>query len=219
MVPHRARGPAQPGLDHPLLKHLPDNTLDRLRLYETLLRKWQRVINLVSPSSLDDIWVRHFADSLQVSDAVPEARRWVDLGSGGGFPGLVTAIRFADEPGTRIHLIESDRRKCAFLREVSRETKAPAIIHCGRIEQVVPTIGEPIDAISARALAPLDRLIHYAAPLLDRGAVGVFPKGKRAEVELTRAFTTSKYLIAIVESHTDPESQIILVQRDPARAG
>ena len=103
---------------------LPPETERRLAIYADLLAKWQKTINLVAASTLPHLWMRHFADSLQVQAAAPAAGCWVDLGSGAGFPGLVTAIRLAEEPGATVHLIESDQRKCAFLREVSRETGA-----------------------------------------------------------------------------------------------
>jgi 16S rRNA (guanine527-N7)-methyltransferase len=168
---------------------------------------------LVGKSTLDDIWVRHFADSLQVSQAVPEARRWLDLGSGAGFPGLVTAITFADEPGARVHLIEADQRKCAFLQTVARETAAPAIIHCGRIETILPALLEPIDAISARALAPLENLILYVEKYIEKGATGVFSKGKQAEAELTLSLTAGKYFITTIESQTCSTARLVLVKR------
>jgi 16S rRNA (guanine527-N7)-methyltransferase len=198
---------------HPLLAVLPDETLRRLEIYAKLLEKWQRAINLVGKSSLDDLWVRHIADSLQVSAAVPDARRWLDLGSGAGFPGLVTAIRYADEPGAKIHLVESNRRKCAFLQNVIRETSAPAIVHCGRLEKVLPALDEPIDALSARALAPLDALLGYAEKFLDQGAVGVFSKGKLHEAELTPSLTAGKYLITTIESQTSSAARLVLVKR------
>ena len=191
---------------------LPDEILRRLTIYENLLKKWQRAINLVGPSALDELWVRHFADSLQVADAVPGARRWLDLGSGAGFPGFVTAIKLAGEPGAAVHLVESNRRKCAFLREAARETGAPAIVHCGRIEDVVPALDGPCDAVSARALAPLPVLMAYAEKFLAEGAVGVFPKGKDFASELTRMLTDSKYLITAIESKTDPDARLILVR-------
>jgi len=198
---------------HPLLVNIPPETRRRLDIYETLLRKWQRVLNLVGPATLDDVWLRHFADSWQVADAVPHARLWADMGSGAGFPGLVTAIRTADEPGAMTHLIESDRRKCAFLREVSRETGAAATIHCGRIEDVVPELQDSIEAVSARAVAPLPILVDYAAPLIDRGAVGVFSKGKQFSDELTASLTTGKYLISTMESRTDASARLVIIRR------
>jgi 16S rRNA (guanine527-N7)-methyltransferase len=200
---------------HVLLAGLPDETLRRLEIYANLLEKWQSTINLVGKSSLDDLWVRHIADSLQVAEAVPEARRWLDLGSGAGFPGLVTAIRYADDPEARVHLVEADRRKCAFLQNVIRETSAPAIVHCGRLENILPALDEQIDAVSARALAPLDALLGYAEKFIDQGAVGVFSKGKLFEAELTDS-AAGKYLITTIESQTCPTARLVLVKR---RAG
>ncbi|WOJ91134.1 16S rRNA (guanine(527)-N(7))-methyltransferase RsmG [Methylocapsa polymorpha] len=207
------KGRSADGPSHPAFAHLSSDALRRLSIYAELLKKWQRVINLVGAASLDDLWVRHFADSLQVSDAMPEARRWIDLGSGAGFPGLVTAIRYADDAQARIHLIESDQRKCAFLREVSRETGARAIIHCDRIEKILPEFHEPIEAVSARALAPLPTLLFYAEKFLEAGAVGVFSKGQQVEAELTDSFTLSKYLITTMESKTCASARLVILRR------
>ncbi len=201
---------------HPILASIPPETLRRLELYHALLCKWQRVLNLVGPSTHEEIWIRHFADSWQVSDAVPQARQWADLGSGSGFPGLVTAIRYANEPGAMTHLVEVDQRKCAFLREVSRETGARATIHCGRIEDVVPELDGPVEAVSARALAPLSVLVDYAAPLIARGAVGVFSKGKHFQDELTASLTAGKYLISTIGSRTEAAARLVLVRRSMA---
>jgi 16S rRNA (guanine527-N7)-methyltransferase len=209
-LPESAARPA-----HPLLASLPAETLRRLEIYAELLQKWQRAVNLVGDSTLDDIWVRHFADSLQVAEAVPEARKWLDLGSGAGFPGLVTAIRYAGEPGARVHLVESNRRKCAFLREAARATGAPAVVHCGRIEEVLPSFNEPIDAVSARALASLEKLIAYAEEFLAQGAVGVFPRGKLFEAEGLLGLTGGKYLLTSIASHTDPAARLVVVRRRP----
>jgi 16S rRNA (guanine527-N7)-methyltransferase len=198
---------------HPLLAELPEETLRRLEIYANLVGKWQRAVNLVSKSTLDDLWVRHFADSLQVSKAVPEARRWLDLGSGAGFPGLVTAIKFAGEPDAKIHLIEADQRKCAFLRTVAHETSAPAIVHCGRLETILPAFDAPIDAVSARALAPLEDLVRYAEKFLDKGATGVFSKGKQFEAELTPSLTVGKYLTTTIESQTCSTARLVLISR------
>ncbi len=202
-----------PSLAHPLLAGLPEETLRRLRIYANLLEKWQRVINLASKSSLDDLWVRHFANSLQISQAEPAARRWLDLGSGAGFPGLVTAIKYADEPGALVHLVEANHRKCAFLQNVIRETSAPAIVHCGKLEKVLPGLDEKIDAVSARALAPLEALLLYAEKFIDQGAVGVFSKGKHFGMELTNSLTADKYLITTVESQTCSAAHLVLVRQ------
>ncbi len=156
-------------------------TLDRLRIYETLLRKWQRRINLVGRSTLDDLWRRHMLDSAQLLPLLPDgARCLVDLGSGAGFPGLVLAILGVPE----VHLIESDSRKAAFLREVSRETSTPTQIHVARIEDVRPFVA---DVVTARALAPLAKLLDLAAPFADQKTVMLFPKGQDVDRELTES--------------------------------
>ncbi len=188
----------------------------RFDVYAQLLDKWQKSINLVSASTLPRVWTRHFADSLQVQAALPEARIWADLGSGAGFPGLVTAVRLADTPGAKIHLIESDSRKCAFLREVSRETHAAAVVHQGRIEDVLPTLTDKIQAVSARALAPLPRLLAYSRDLLENGAIGAFLKGEHFEDELTHARALDyfdKYELSVIRSNTDASGQLLLVRQ------
>ncbi len=190
---------------------LAPQTEQRLAIYAELLKKWQKTINLVAASTLPHVWTRHFADSLQVQAAAPEARLWVDLGSGAGFPGLVTAIRLADDPRAKVHLIEADLRKCAFLREVSRETGAPTIIHAGRIEQLVEKIEDPIEAVSARALAPLPDLIAYAAEFLKKGAVGLFLKGQAVGCELTDSALLSTYDVSMRGSVTSPSGHLVVV--------
>ncbi len=211
MRKHKVGAHSRP--QHPLLDDLPAATIERLRIYEILLKKWQKTINLVGPGTLDEIWIRHFADSLQVSRAAPAALRWLDLGSGGGFPGLVTAIRYAEDPSATVHLIESDQRKCAFLRTVSRETGAPAIIHPGRIEDIAPDLDEPIEAVSARALASLPTLFVYARKFIDAGAIGVFPKGQQAEAELTDSPLLDTYSITTLASATSSSARIVLIRK------
>ena len=192
--------------------HLPDDTKRRLSVYAELLVRWQRTINLVAPASLPDVWTRHIGDSLQVRLAVPEARRWVDLGSGGGFPGLVTAILLADVPGACVHLVESDKRKAAFLRTVARETGAPVAIHAERIEIFVPAFADQVDAVSARALAPLPRLIEYTQKFLDDGAVGVFPKGETAQAELTGLDADRRFSFQSIPSRMRDGSSLLIVR-------
>ena len=132
------------------------------------------------------------------------------------FQELVTAIKYADDPEARVHLVEADRRKCAFLQNVIRETSAPAIVHCGRLEKILPALDEKIDAVSARALAPLEALLRYAEKFIDQGAAGVFSKGKLLEAELTDLLTAGKYLIMTIASQTCPAARLVLVRR---RAG
>jgi 16S rRNA (guanine527-N7)-methyltransferase len=160
-------------------------TLARLARFVAMLRQWQRVQNLVGPSALEEIWTRHIADSTQLLTVAPEARRWLDLGSGAGFPGIVVAIVLAETPGATVHLVESNGRKCAFLREVARELELPVTVHRGRIEVILDGWSEPIDAISARGLAPMAQLVKWLEPLLEAGIPAFLHKGLdfRAEWE------------------------------------
>jgi 16S rRNA (guanine527-N7)-methyltransferase len=182
-------------------------TFDRLTIYVELLRRWQGVKNLVGRSTLDDVWKRHVADSLQLLRLAPAARTWIDLGSGGGFPGLVIAIALQEG---HVDLVESDHRKCAFLRHVSRETNARARVHHGRIESVLPSLSLP-EIVTARALAPMEQLLQWATPLLKRGAKGLFLKGQDIGAELTQISKSSIYDIAIHPSQTDSAGCVVEV--------
>ena len=185
---------------------------ERLQVFEQLLLKWQPKMNLVAPSTLKTIRTRHIEDSLQVSDILPKALRWVDLGSGAGFPGIVTALRLRGQEGVVVHLVESDHRKCAFLREVSRETQAPVEVHRGRIEQVLPTLPQA-EAISARALASLPILVEMTLERLEDGAVAVFLKGQDVGSELTQTPIHSSLTFRLVASRTDAQGRIVMIGR------
>jgi 16S rRNA (guanine527-N7)-methyltransferase len=202
-----------------VLEPLPASIRERLQIYVDLLLRWQRTINLVAPSTLPDLWTRHVADSKQVSGALPQARRWVDLGSGGGFPGMVTAILLSEQPDAQVDLVESDRRKAAFLHTVSRETGAPAVIHATRIAAFMQEYDGHADAVSARALAPLAELITYSRPLLDRGATGVFLKGRTADAELTAAKLDHRYRVTAQPSRTDSRSSLLIVRAHDLESG
>lgn len=165
-------------------------TQDRLDAFVALLQQWQKTTNLIAPSTLPELWTRHIADSLQLLPLAPDARIWIDLGAGGGFPGLPIACALADRLGAVVHLVESNAKKAAFLREAVRVTAVPALVHAERIESFVLRFAEQADIITARALAPLDRLLPLIAPLLKNGAKALLPKGQDIEVELTAA---SKY--------------------------
>jgi 16S rRNA (guanine527-N7)-methyltransferase len=147
----------------------------------------------------------------------PHARRWVDLGSGGGFPGLVIACALANTPGAEVHLVESTQKKAAFLRAAAAELALPAIVHAQRIEDFVRAAGKPFDVVTARALAPLDRLIGYAIPLLKKGAVGLFPKGQDVEAELTQASKSWSIEADLIPSKTDRQGRIVVVRRASKR--
>jgi len=162
-------------------------TAERLERFVALVRKWQTAENLVAPETLPVIWARHVADSAQLATIFPDASAWVDLGSGAGFPGIVLANLLAESPDGIVHLVESNQRKCAFFRQAIRETGVNAKVHAGRIEAVLAEWREPVDMISARALAPLGRLLSLAEPLLAKGSVGAFHKGQDFEREIEEA--------------------------------
>ena len=184
-----------------------------LEVYATLLRRWQAKINLVSSATLDEIWLRHFADSAPVHAAAPRIRRWADMGSGAGFPGLVTALLLKSQPDAVVHLIESDQRKAGFLRAVSRETAAPAIIHAERVESALPELAGQIEGVSARALAPLSRLVRLAEGPLNEGALGVFLKGEEWRDELTAIEALGSFSCESTESRTRKGACIVVVKR------
>ena len=188
-------------------------TAEKLNLYVDLLLERQQVMNLISRSTLDSVWSRHIADSLQLLPLGAPALRWADLGSGAGFPGLVIACALADTPGVHVHLIESTKRKAAFLAEVAETLRLPVTVHPDRIEAVLPALAPSIDIVTARALAPLDKLLSYAASALERGVKGLFMKGQNAEVELTDAKQSWHIRYDLVASETDPSGRIVMINR------
>ncbi|HMK70908.1 MAG TPA: 16S rRNA (guanine(527)-N(7))-methyltransferase RsmG [Xanthobacteraceae bacterium] len=187
-------------------------TIARLDRFVDLLAVWQRRINLIAPSTESTLWTRHVADSLQLLALAPRAREWADLGSGAGFPGLIIACALAEAPGARVHLVESNAKKAAFLREAVRATGAPAMVHAERIENFVEHAPESIEVVTARALAPLAELLAAAYPLLKRGACGLFPKGRDAASELTEAAKNWKIRSNLAVSRTDPQARIVVVR-------
>lgn len=188
-------------------------TADRLDSIVALLEKWQRTINLVAPATLPQLWTRHVADSLQLVPLAGEATRWVDLGSGGGFPGLVVAAVLAERPDADVTLIESDSRKAAFLREAARIAELPATVLPARIEEVAPRIAAGVEVVSARALAPLPKLLPLAEPFIAQGALGLFLKGQDVDNELTAATKSWNVEASIVESRTDRSGRILIVRK------
>lgn len=180
---------------------------EKLEIYRMLLLKWQRAINLVSPYTMEDAWVRHFADSAQLLDLIEGGKKTlVDLGSGAGFPGLVLGIL---RPELEIHLIESDERKCQFLKTVSRETGVQVFVHSARIAEVVQVLSP--DVVTARALAELKTLLDYvsvwAAASPDLACV--FLKGERAASEIEKARDFYSFVLEVFPSKTAPKAEIL----------
>ena len=183
-------------------------TVEKLEILVDLLRRWQARINLVGPSTVDDIWARHISDSLTLFRVCPTAAQWVDMGSGAGFPGLVMAICLA-ETGGHVDLIESNGKKAAFLRAAVQETGAAGTIHAERIESVRDRLARP-DFISARALAPLTVLLDLSEPWLVNGATAFFHKGRDYERELETA--RDRWAFDLVEHRTDSGSESVLLE-------
>lgn len=192
-------------------------TAARLDRFVAVLLDWQQRINLIAPSTEPKLWTRHIADSLQLIALAPAAKTWVDLGSGAGFPGLAVACALADSPGAHVHLVESNAKKAAFLREAIRVTRAPAVVHAVRIADFAKNIPERVDIVTARALAPLAELLSAAFPLLKRGAKGVFPKGQHVDAELTKAAKCWNIRTTLAPSRTEPTSRIVVVHNAEPR--
>ena len=170
-------------------------------------------LNLIARSTLPNVWTRHVADSLQLLPLAPDAKCWIDLGSGAGFPGLVIACALAERPGgATVHLVESIGKKAAFLREAVNLLQLPAEVHAVRIEDFGKNFKMRPDVVTARALAPLDELLKLAQPLLKSGATGLFPKGQDVEGELTRASKYWSIDAQLVPSQTSPQARIVVVR-------
>jgi 16S rRNA (guanine527-N7)-methyltransferase len=184
----------------------------RLDRFVELLLDWQKRMNLVAASTLPSLWTRHVADSLQLLDLAPDAKTWIDLGSGAGFPGLAIACALADVPGASIHLIESNQKKSRFLTDAIRHNQVPAVVHAVRIEDFVKNFMVQPDVLTARALAPLHQILTWAYPLSKTGAQGLFMKGQDVGSELTEAAKYWKFEPVLVPSRTSPNSRIVSVR-------
>ena len=188
-------------------------TEKRLDAFVATLLLWQQKTNLISPATIPNLWTRHIADSLQLLALAPDAKVWVDFGSGGGFPAIPVACALADRPGAKVHLVESNGKKAAFLREAIRTTGVPAVVHQKRIEDCGDSFGDKVDVVSARALAPLKILCDQAFPLIAKGAVGLFPKGQDVAAELTDAAKYWRIEVETKPSRTSPEGCIVVATR------
>ena len=167
-------------------------TFDRLCNFEESFRRWSAKINLAAPSTLPHLWERHILDSARILPLVPDAISWVDIGSGGGFPGAILAVLLADRPGAHIQLVESNRKKASFLSVTLSTLKAPATVHPVRIEDSYSKIVSP-DILTARALAPLSKLLELAEPWLTSGTTALFHKGRDYEREIEESGTSWRY--------------------------
>lgn len=180
-----------------------------LERYQSLLVEWNSRINLVGASTLADFWSRHAWDSAQLLPLAPDALAWADLGAGAGLPGVVLAILGKGRPGFHVHLVESIAKRCRFLAEIAAALDLPVTVHNARAE----SLKLKVDVVTARAVAPLARLLGYAEPHLRRGAQGLFLKGQDVASELEEATRYWDFEAEIVTSLSDPRGRIVRVRR------
>ena len=188
---------------------VPRETLSRLSTYVDLLVEWNERLNLVAPSTIPDVWRRHLLDSAQLAPLIPaETKAIFDLGSGAGFPGLVLALMLADRPGLKVHLVESTQKKCRFLEAVIAATGAPAEVHAVRAEDLN---GLKADVVTARAVAPLDRLFPLVQPFFGPDTIALFLKGRSLNDELTLATKSWRLAATPIPSRSDPSGFVLRV--------
>ena len=185
-----------------------DAQLADVQAYLTLIAEWNEKMNLVGPSALDEFWPRHAYDSAQLLPFAPEAVTWADLGAGAGFPGLILAILLKGRPAARVHLVESMAKRCRFLGDVAQKLALPVEIHNARAED----LGIRVDIVTARACAPLPRLLGYAEPYLRKGATGLFLKGQDVVSELTEAAKYWKFEAELSASSSHPDGRVLQVK-------
>ena len=179
-----------------------------IELYRQMLANANQTMNLVGEATLESFWGRHFVDSAQLLWFVPAARVWADLGSGAGLPGLVLAILLKGRPGSTVHLVESMAKRCRFLGEVVAALDLPAVVHQARAE----SLRLRVEVVTARACAPLGRLLGYAQPFLARGARGVFLKGAAVEAEVAEARKTWRFGLEERPSISDRRGRLLFVE-------
>lgn len=186
-------------------------TMERLSHYVAMIQKWNQAINLVSKSTIPQIWQRHIADSLQLTNYLQTHQTvWADLGSGGGLPGLVVAIAAKEShPNLQLHLVEVDQRKSVFLREVARDLNLKVQVHTSKIEDTVPL---QADVLSARALAPLSTLCAFAQRHLKTGGVCIFPKGAQSDSEVAEARKHWSFSLEQATSMTEPQAKLLILR-------
>ncbi len=185
-----------------------------MQAYRTLLATWNERMNLVGPSAMSDFWLRHAYDSAQLLDHAPDAKVWVDLGAGAGFPGLILAILFKHRGAGEMHLVESMAKRCLFLSEVVKTLDLPAVVHNRRAEE---THLRQAEVVTARACAPMEKLLGFAWPILGRKStpdpIGLFLKGRGVENELTEAARMWDFKAERMPSLSDPSGQIVRIER------
>ncbi len=186
-----------------------DSQLADLARYQTLLTERNEVMNLVGPATIATYWTRHALDSSQLLAMAPDARIWADLGAGAGLPGIVLAILLKDTPGAKVHLVESMAKRCRFLSEVVAALDLPAQVHNARAEE----LNLKVEVVTARACAPMTKLLGFSWPYLHRGALGLFLKGQDVALELSEAEKAWNFDAELRPSQSDPRGRIVQVKR------
>ena len=186
-----------------------DAQIANIETYRQILADWNSRMNLVGPSAMADFWGRHAFDSAQLLSLAPEAKVWADLGAGAGFPGLILAILLKDDSDGEVHLVESMTKRCRFLEAVVEALDLPAIVHNVRAE----SIGLRVDRVTARAFAPMERLLTFAQPYFKLGAVGLFLKGEGVDAELELAAKDWTFQARQFPSRSDPRGRIVEIKR------
>ena len=193
-------------------------TAQYLLNFEEAVNKWQPHINLVANATLPQLWTRHILDSAQIAFLKPEVGKWCDIGSGGGFPGIVTAILLRQKEGFHADLVESNNKKAAFLRSVVAELDLPVAIHCCRVETSFIHIKKP-NIVTARALASLNSLLQLTRPWLEQGATALFQKGRDYKKELFEAQKNWTFDYLVHQSKIDKQSVILEISNICSRKG
>lgn len=186
-----------------------DAQIEGLVRFQELLAEWNEVMNLVGPLTIATYWTRHALDSAQLIPLAPEATTWADLGAGAGLPGVVLAILLKGRAGAKVHLVESMAKRCRFLEVVAKDLDLPVQIHNARAED----LKLKVDIVTARACAPMTKLLGFAEPYLRNGATGLFLKGQEVETELTEARKAWTFDADLRTSQSDPRGRIVQVKR------
>ncbi len=186
-------------------------TYEQLCVYEQLLLRWQKKTNLIGSGTVGEIWARHIIDSFQSVVILPNANHWVDIGSGGGLPGIIIAQQLQSDKSSKVHLVESNVKKCVFLRQVSREAGIRVNIYNQRIDDALDHLGRP-NVVTARAVAPLGKLMSMTAPWLENGVTGLFYKGKNSNDEIVSAREKWEFEVKFHQSVLDQDSVILEIK-------
>ena len=189
--------------------HATEAQMSDLRGFAAMVAETNTVMNLIGPATAPHFWSRHAQDSAQLLAMAPQALTWADLGAGAGFPGVVLAILLKDRPGAHVHLIDSLQKRCRFLESVVEALKLPAEVHAARAE----TLDLEVDVVTARACAPMIRLLEFAKPYFDRGAVGLFLKGGSADDELREARKSWTFESELLPSLSDSRGRVVRLRR------